>query len=86
EFLKSGKYTDMFSKMLNDNPLLFYDLTKISSDLSISIPSISNIIENIHELGYDAGRTTFSWTGIKSNISYSGIISIIQKYRDQLKS
>ncbi len=77
DLARSGKYAGMFERMLNDNRLLFYDLTYVSSSLSMSIPPIDSVIGNIKEMGFTAGRTNFSWTGIKTDIPYRDFISLV---------
>ncbi|MHA2280556.1 MAG: tRNA (guanine(10)-N(2))-dimethyltransferase [Promethearchaeota archaeon] len=68
------------SKLLNlireeiNNPILYYNIHKLSKDLKISnIPKLNTIIEFIKKKGYQASRTHFDFLSIKTNMDINTI-------------
>jgi tRNA (guanine26-N2/guanine27-N2)-dimethyltransferase len=64
------------SKILNyireeiDMPFSYYNIHKLCKALKIKVvPKMEKIIESIRNLGYDASRTHFDYTSIKTNLN-----------------
>jgi tRNA (guanine26-N2/guanine27-N2)-dimethyltransferase len=58
---------------------LFWDLNYIGRMFRISTPSVHDVIEKLHSLGYNASRTIFSPTGIKTDAPFDVLAKIIKE-------
>lgn len=76
---------DKLLKLLNsclieaDSPATFYDVHAICRSLKISAPKLDLILDNINENGFEAKKTHFQPTGIKTNAPLSEIKDILLK-------
>ena len=76
---------DKLLKLLNsclieaDSPTTFYDVHAICRSLKISAPKLDLILDNINENGFEAKKTHFQPTGIKTNAPLSEIKDILLK-------
>ncbi|RLG59471.1 MAG: tRNA (guanine(10)-N(2))-dimethyltransferase [Candidatus Hydrothermarchaeota archaeon] len=55
----------------------YYDLHRICKKLKICVPKINNIIERLKSMGYNATRTHFSPTGIKTDAKIKTIKGLL---------
>lgn len=76
---------DKLLKLLNsclmeaDSPATFYDVHAICRSLKISAPKLDLIIEKINNNGFEAEKTHFQPTGIKTNAPLTEIKDILIK-------
>ena len=66
----------------SESPATFYDVHSICRYLKISAPKLDLIFDNIRENSYEAEKTHFSPTGIKTNAPLTEIIKILLKLND----
>ena len=62
-----------------DSPATFYDVHAICRSLKISAPKLDLILDNINDLGFEAKKTHFQPTGIKTNAPLTEIKNILKK-------
>ncbi len=60
-------------------PLGFYDANLLASELRLSSPPLSKIINAISEHGYQAMRTHFNPNGFKTNAGFKDIVQVLKK-------
>ena len=60
-----------------DEEPFYYDLHKICKKLKICVPKINNTIERLKSMGYNATRTHFSPTGIKTDAKIKTIKGLL---------
>lgn len=76
---------DKLLKLLNsclieaESPATFYDVHAICRSLKISAPKLDLILDKINENGFEAKKTHFQPTGIKTNAPLSEIKNILIK-------
>lgn len=76
---------DILTKMLDcwkyeDTMILFYDTSVLDKCYKFQQqPSLENVISILEEDGYIAGRTHFSFTGIKTDASLDDVLSACKK-------
>ncbi len=68
------KYLEIWK---NEKFFLFYHLPSISSQLKISTPPLSKVIQGLKDIGYNAYRTQFSPQGIRTDAPEDVIKDII---------
>jgi tRNA (guanine26-N2/guanine27-N2)-dimethyltransferase len=61
-----------------DAPLGFYDTNLIASELKLSTPPISKIIEDLRSQGFVATRTHFKANAFKTDATFSDITAILK--------
>lgn len=61
----------------------YYDIHKICKSLGTSIPSMAEIIEKLKAEGFNAARTHFSGTGLRTDASGDKLIDIISKFNNK---
>ena len=83
------KLKDKFTTTIKDESkienTLLYDPHEISKMLKISIPPYSQLFEYIKKKGFEISRTTFSKTGIRTNIPKKKIIHLFKKLNETNK-
>ncbi len=55
----------------------FYDLHKLSSNLSVQVPKRDQVLDRIYDKGYPVARTHFSDTGFRTDAPLEDIKQII---------
>lgn len=77
----SRKLRKFFRRALDGKDLpFFYDINRIAQQLSLPSPKVNAIIEKIKSKGYEAYRTHFKSTGVKTDASVDLIKREIKKY------
>ncbi len=61
----------------SDLPPFFYNIHELSKALSISPPSINDVLHELRKHGYKAVRSHISNVGVKTNASYSDLLDIL---------
>lgn len=70
---------EMLEKIHNEAEILtpFYDLHKLSSNLSVQVPKRDEVLDRIYDKGYPVARTHFSDTGFRTDAPLEDIKQII---------
>lgn len=55
-------------------------LTDIARKTSLSLPPLAKVMDEIMKHGYEAHRTSFSPTGIKTDCPYAEVSEILKAY------
>jgi tRNA (guanine26-N2/guanine27-N2)-dimethyltransferase len=69
---------EMWKGEANAEPF-YYELTHVSSELGVSLPPVSKVLERLMEIGYYAVRTHFSPTGAKTDAPVSELFNILSE-------
>ncbi len=86
DFLRNAKIPDLpsgkvFKKYLelwkNEKFFLYYDISKICSELRVSQPPIEEIIEELKNMGFEVYRTHFSPQGVRTDAPKGEIERVI---------
>ena len=78
-FQNKEKIENLLKIMQNENIFLFYDMEEISKKLKIDMLGIEKTINLIERYNGKASRTQFSFTGIKTKITFKKLKEIIMK-------
>ena len=79
EWLRTREKISRLLKLLkNENIIFYYDIHELCRKLKMRVPSFDLLIEELKSIGYEAKRTHFSKTSIKTNAELKDLIDVLQ--------